>query len=1006
MQAAAVPAILMIDDQPARLLTYESVLEGVGVRCVRALSGEEALAKLLRETFAVILLDVSMPGMDGFETARLIREHPRFEKTPIIFITGVHVSELDRLKGYEAGAIDYIAVPIVPEILRSKVALLVELYRRRADLEALNRDLELSRADRAEKEWLSALLNSMSEEVYFTDTEQRYSYVNPAALREFGDNVVVGRTVAELVAGLDVYRLDGSRRPLEEAPPLRSLKGEIVRQEEQLVRNPRTGELRQRQVSSAPVRDAQGQIIGAVSVVRDVTELRRVDEDLRRRDARSRALLRLSDRFRALKDPADVAYAASQVLGETLGVERCGYGVIDIAAETIHIDRDWNAPGSLSIAGTLKFREYGRYIDDLKRGDTVVIADTLLDERTAQNAPSLAELKVRAFVNMPIMEHGVAEALLFLSHSRPRLWAADELEFIREVAERTRATAERRRVEQTVEADLRITRLLRDLAARTVIEDNVQDLYEEVLSLAVTIARADAGTLQLLDESGNELYFVAIRGLPEVLTAHFARVSAASGSPCGVALATGRRTFMDFDGSDTHDPDGSSRLHYQYGLRSAASTPLISRSGKPLGMYSTHWHKHSRLDERQIRFLDLLARQVADLIERTNAERALRANQQFLRDADRRKDEFIAMLAHELRNPLVPIRTGVELLKRAGEQPEVVESVRPIMERQIGHMVRLIEDLLDVSRITAGKIELRRESVSLSILIGNAVDANRDAIAAAALNLKLEIEDPDLQVLVDPTRFSQILSNVLQNAAKFTPNGGRIVLKAGVELAPQGARDLVIRIADSGVGISQELLPNIFELFAQASSAGMSRHSGLGIGLALARRLAELHGGTLTANSDGVDRGSEFVLRIPAPAPLADAAAGAASSATLEGLSVLVVDDNRDGADLMALLIEDAGAKVKVAYDGPSAIEAVLGNKPDLVVLDIGMPGMDGYEVCRRLRQEHGSSLGIVALTGWGQDQDKRQALQAGFDAHLTKPADPSTLAEILRGVSERLRAH
>jgi PAS domain S-box-containing protein len=801
LDGSASPSVLLVDDQPARLLTYESLLAGVGVTCVRALSGEEALNRLLKQSFALILLDVSMPGMDGFETARMIREHPRFERTPIIFVTGVHVSELDSLRGYEVGAIDYISVPIVPEILRSKVALLVELYRRRKELEALNRALEETRAqleierraekresearyraifenpmtvtvviravrdeagevidweyleanqnalrvlgrtydqlvgkrlsvalpehalrlmplcarilaertpqryemsaggtdfvmclfpmgsdtlvssgfditarvraeqetqrlfehDRAEKEWLVAVLDSMNEEVYFTDTHEKYTYANPAAMREFGHAKIEGMPVEDLLSQLEILRIDGTPRPVEEAPPLRALKGEVIRGEEQLVRTPRTGELRTRQVSAAPVRSPDGEIRGAVSVVRDVTEQRRVDAALR-----------------------------------------------------------------------------------------------------------------------------------------------------------------------------------------------------------------------------------------------------------------------------------------------------------------------------------------------------MRAEQ--LRDADKRKDEFIAMLAHELRNPLVPIRTAVELLKKAAEEPALIASIRPMMERQVTHMVRLIDDLLDVSRITSGKIELKREAVTLGTLVGGAVDANREAIEAANLSILVRLDHPHVVLNVDPTRFTQILSNIIHNATKFTPAGGRITLDTAIEPSDT-AREamLCIRIADTGVGISEAMLPKIFDLFAQAGTAGHGRQAGLGIGLALARRLAEMHGGALEARSEGPGRGSEFVLGVPMPdyvrSPEPDLVA---SDNTLEGARVLVIDDNRDGADILGILIEGQGGVIQVAYDGESGLLSAADFKPEVVLLDIGLPDMDGYEACRRLRAQFGSAVGLVALTGWGQEQDKQRAFDSGFDAHLTKPADPHQLSETIRALHKR----
>jgi PAS domain S-box-containing protein len=1024
--SAALPAVLLVDDQPARLLTYESILQGVGVTCERALSGREALEKLLRQSYAVILLDISMPEMDGYETARFIREHPKFERTPIIFITGVHLSELDTLKGYEAGAIDYISVPIVPEILRSKVALLVELYRRRTELEALNSELLATRerleaernaalvagaaqqeaaSQRAEKEWLSAVLNSMNEEVYFTDTSHRYTYANPAALREFGHDRLEDVRVENLVAGLEVLRADGTPRPLEEAPPLRALQGELVRDEEHIVRTPRTGEFRHRQVSAAPVRDRRGKIIGSVSVVRDITDRKRTEEAFRAQDMRTAALLRLADQFRSLTSPADLAFAASKILGETLNVSRCGYGTIDAGTETIAIERDWTAPGIESLAGVRRFREYGTFFDDLKRGEFMVCTDVELDPRTAAAAQQFKAINIRSFVSMPITEDGGFVALLYLNHPRVRLWLPEELAFIRDVAERTRLAVERRRSEQAAAADLKYTVLLRDLAGRLVGEGDVQKLFEEILAAAMTISAAQGGTLQLLDEASQALVFAATIGLDAELTSQFERVNASSGSPCGVALGCGERAFLDFDVPASEDPDGSRRMHFSYGLVCAQSTPLLSRSGRPLGMVSTHWRQRHRLSERELRFLDMLARQAADLIERTQANQALRVREQQLREADRRKDEFIAMLAHELRNPLVPIRAGVELLKSAQGQPGLTESVRPMMERQVSHMIRLIDDLLDVSRITSGKIELRPQPTTLSTVVGSAVEANRSAINAGNLELHVKLDRPDWVLHVDPTRFAQVLSNLLQNSAKFTPPGGWIRIDARIEERRASAElpELVVQVCDSGVGIAPEMLPRVFELFAQANTAGQRRHTGLGIGLALARRLIEMHGGTLEARSEGLGRGSEFTVRVPAPHGLeAQGVARPSDVQPLAGIRVLVIDDTRDAADSMALLLESLGGSTRVAYDGVSGLTLLERDPADIVLLDIGMPGMDGYGVCRVIRERFGARVGVVAISGWGQDQDKQMAARAGFDAHLTKPADPAGLEKVIRTLSRR----
>jgi signal transduction histidine kinase len=326
------------------------------------------------------------------------------------------------------------------------------------------------------------------------------------------------------------------------------------------------------------------------------------------------------------------------------------------------------------------------------------------------------------------------------------------------------------------------------------------------------------------------------------------------------------------------------------------------------------------------------------------------------------------MLAHELRNPLVPIRAGVELLKSAQGQPALTESVRPMMERQVGHMIRLIDDLLDVSRITSGKIELRPQATTLSAVVGTAVEANRSAINAGNLELHVKLDQPDWVLHVDPTRFAQVLSNLLQNSAKFTPPGGWIRIDARIEerRATGELPQLVVRVTDSGVGISAEMLPRVFELFAQANTAGQRRHTGLGIGLALARRLIEMHGGTLEARSDGLGMGSEFTVRVSAPRGLeAHGAARLDDAQPLTGVRVLVIDDTRDAADSMALLIEALGGTTRVAYDGASGLELLERHPADVVLLDIGMPGMDGYGVCRLIRERFGARVGVVAISGW-----------------------------------------
>jgi signal transduction histidine kinase len=379
-----------------------------------------------------------------------------------------------------------------------------------------------------------------------------------------------------------------------------------------------------------------------------------------------------------------------------------------------------------------------------------------------------------------------------------------------------------------------------------------------------------------------------------------------------------------------------------------------------------------------------------EAIERSRAE-------QQLRDADARKNEFLAMLAHELRNPLAPIRTGLELIRRGADSGVAVGRVREMMERQVMHMVRLIDDLLDVSRITSGKIVLQLEPTPLATLVHAAVEANRGAIAAKEIELRVDLPPGPCVLDVDPTRFVQILSNLLHNAEKFTDRGGSVAISA-VTTQPVGEASphLAISVIDSGIGMSPELLPHVFELFTQGESR--SSQSGLGIGLSLARRLVELHGGRLDARSDGLGRGSQFVvlLRLAAEQSVTPAVPAPAQG-RLER-RVLVIDDNRDAADATAMLIEEMGGTAKAVYSGESGVALLHAYQPEVILLDIGMRGFNGYETCQQIRAILGARVLIVALTGFGQDQDKDRALRTGFDAHLTKPAHGASLAPLLAG--------
>ncbi len=565
--------ILLVDDQPAKLLSYEAILADLDQNLVKATSGVEALRLLMDEDFAVILLDVSMPGMDGFETAAMIHQHPRFEKTPIIFVTALPQSDFDRLKAYQLGAVDYVFVPVVPEILRAKVSVLVELHQKRRELQKLNRTLALAN-------------------------------------------------------------------------------------------------------------------------------------------------------------------------------------------------------------------------EDLARTNT-----TLQTEKT---------------------------------------------------------------------------------------------LELETLNRTLELANGE--------------------------------------------LAAANRVLQ------------------------------------------------------------------TEIAERERLDTALR-------DADRRKDEFLAILAHELRNPLAPIRNAVQMMGlRPLPDPEIAWC-RDTIERQIHLLVRLVDDLLDVSRITQGKIKLQKRRIAVAEIVELGIETCHGQVEARRQELVVEMPAEPRTVDGDLQRLAQVVGNLLSNASKYTDEGGTI--RISVE-APPGSDAVEIRVADTGIGIPGELLPTLFQLFAQVDSTLDRAEGGLGVGLALVKNLVELHGGTVAAQSDGPDRGSRFVVRLPLAAETPDTVRPAQTDDRRASTKrrILVVDDNVDSARSMALLLQAFGHDATTANDGQEALDAAEGDPPDAIVLDLGMPGLDGYEVARRLRERPwGKNVLLIALTGWGQQEARERSKTAGFDAHLVKPVEIDALLRVVQRPAENAPA-
>jgi signal transduction histidine kinase/DNA-binding response OmpR family regulator len=680
--------ILVVDDVPEKLIALEAILEDLG-RVVCARSGREALRRLLDQDFALILLDVNMPGMDGFETASLIRQRKKSEHTPIIFITGfsdeTHVS-----RGYSLGAVDYILTPVVPEVLRAKVAVFVDLYRK---TELVRRQGEQQVAIAREQAARAAAEAATRRSAFLADA----STLLAASLDYDATISHAARLPIPTLADVSILRLAGRRRePPQWACSRRDLDGALA---------------------------------------------------------------------------ADPAGPFGPIL--------------------------------TGCAATVA-----------RSGKTAVLSSSQLDP-----------LNVDAAVVLPLVARG--KVLGTLSLARIRNGATYSLEDVS---------------------------LAEDLAGRIAMAIDNADLFRKV------------------------------------------------------------------------------------------------------------------------------------------------------QDGDRRKDEFLATLGHELRNPLAAISNALQCLELAPVAPVVVEEARAILRRQTAHVVRLVEDLLDVSRITRGKVRLRKEVVEAATIVERAVSNVQTLVADRRQHLSVSLPSEPVHVHGDPTRLEQAVGNLLNNAAKYTPPGGRIGLLVELE-----TDQVAIRVNDTGAGIADELLPKIFDLFAQGDRTLDHSQGGLGIGLTLVRSLVALHGGTVEATSAGLGQGSEFVIRLPVASPetseavVAEIASSNGAAGPLPRRRVLLVDDNVDLATTTAALLGTLGHTVRYCHGGAEALRLVDEDQPEVVFVDIGLPEMSGHDVARALRRKPGGEdLVLVAMTGFGQAEDRRRSREAGFDVHLVKPVALDTLADVLKSPSPR----
>lgn len=681
-------------------------------------------------------------------------------------------------------------------------------------------------------------------------------------------------------------------------------------------------------------------------------------------------LVDLDDTLRPLSDAEEIAFTAATALGQHLAVNRCAYAIADVDQDAITLTGNYT-DGVESVVGRYMISQFSAdWLREMRAGEPYVVADSLTDPRiTAADRPSYAATEIAAMICVPILKRGQFVAAMAVHSRVPREWRLDEVELVQRVASRCWESIERARVTQNLKDS----------------EQQFRALANSIPNLA-WMAKPDGWIYWYNDQ------WYAYTGTTHAdmegwrwESVHDPAVLPAVKERWQGAIATGEPFEMVFP---LRGADGKFRRFL------TRVNPVRDSQGEV-----AHWFGTNTDVETERRATELNA-------EFREREGRARQEANDLREsaeaANRAKDEFLAMLGHELRNPLSPILTALHLMKLRGSG--TVEYERTVIERQVTHLTRLVDDLLDVSRIARGKVVLKRETIELAQVAAKAIEMTSPLLEQRAHTLDLHIPKQGLAVDGDPVRLSQVVSNLLANAAKYTPANGRITMQAAEE-----AGEVVLRVRDTGIGIAPEILPQVFDLFVQGRQAIDRSDGGLGLGLTIVRNLVKAHGGSVAAHSDGLGRGSEFVVRLKCAS-----GAGASVTATAErqpeveqpslatGARVLIVDDNVDGATLLSEVLTLRGYQTRVAHDAPSALKIAAELHPAIAILDLGLPVMDGFELADRLRTMPGlADLRLIALTGYGQEADRERTRRAGFQHHLIKPVDFHVIERALAGAAD-----
>jgi signal transduction histidine kinase/ActR/RegA family two-component response regulator len=760
-------------------------------------------------------------------------------------------------------------------------------------------------------------------------------------------------------------------------------------------------------VSITPVRH-HGDVIGIYFVMSDVTARVLAEH-------RHAFHLKLTDTLRGLVDTSAIMEAASSLTGEYLGVARVGYGEVNMLERSVSVDRDWTDGSVASLAGESRpLDSFGPgIIAQLRGGRTLRLDDIALDARAAPYASGYASIGARSMVIVPLVEEGRMAAIFYLHEPHPRHWTDQEVALAEDVARHTREVVRRARVEESLRDEKRVLEMVNRTGQALASTLDLETLLQAITDAGAELAGARFGAFfyQGEDEQGQTLQLYTLSGAAREEVERL-------GMPRATAVF--RPTFENegpVRSEDiTRDPRYAGLGHGHLAVRSYLAVPVVSRSGTVLGGLLFGHPEPGVFTERTERIVAGVAAQAAIAMDNARlyevaqksarerdallqSERAARVQAERLSHT---KDEFLAMLAHELRNPLAPISSSASLLSMQFRDEPRIRQTSTIISRQVRHMSRLIDDLLDVSRVTRGLVKLKLGVVDFRDIVSGALDQARPLLQEKEHAVELQLPDSPVHVRGDQTRLVQSVANILNNAAKYTQKAGRITLR----LESSDGR-MMLTVSDNGSGMPAELVPNVFDLFTQGARTLARSQGGLGLGLTLVKRLVELHQGEVGAASDGVGQGSSFTVTLPCAEAPCDAMPGPAGQVEEDGavlarpLRLVLVDDNADAADSLSTLLNVQGYHTAVEYDARSGLRRARAERPDAMLVDIGLPDIDGYQLAQQLRaMPETSGTVLVAITGYGQARDRERAIEAGFAHHLVKPVDMTALGRVLDAVA------